>query len=88
MQRRTKKYLEYRIVITPDIRTGSRERCFTALVPMLGIATSADTVDEVFANAKGLIIFHLESLRREGKPLPLEDISGEFITTARVAVPS
>lgn len=88
MRQKTKKYLEYRIVITPDVRIGSRERCFTALVPVLGIATSADTVDEVFANAKGLIIFHLGSLRKEGKSLPPEDISGEFITTARVAVPA
>lgn len=88
MKQRTKKHLEYKILITPDTRTGSRERCFTAYVPVLGIATSGGTVEETFVNVKGLIAFHLESLRKEGRPLPLEDTSNEFVATARIAVPA
>lgn len=60
MKKRTKKLLEYRILITPDIRMGSRERCFTALVPVLGIAADGNTVEEAYRNAEELITFHLE----------------------------
>lgn len=88
MRKRTKKLLEYRILITPDVRTGSRERCFTALVPVLGIAAGGDTVEEAYRSVEELIAFHLESLRKEGEPLPVEEPSGEFIATARIAVPA
>ena len=82
------KYAEYRILITPDARTGSRTPCYTAHVPLLGIATSGDTVEEAFKNIKELISFHLEALRREGEVVPTEISAEEFIATARVAVPS
>ncbi len=85
---RTRKYLEYKVLITPDIRTGSQARCYTAYVPILGISTSGDTVEEAFGNAKELIAFHLESLRKERAVLPIEKSSEEFIATARIAVPS
>ena len=85
---RTEKYLEYKILITPDLRTGTRKHCYTAFVPVLGIATDGDTVEEAFENTKALIEFHVESLHREKQPIPFEDSSREFITTARVAVPS
>lgn len=85
--KRLKKYFEYRVLITPDIRAGSRERCFTAFVPILGIATSGDTVEEAYKGVQELIAFHLESLQKEGKPVPIEQPTEEFIATARVAVP-
>ena len=86
MKRRNKRYFEYRIVITPDVRTGSGEKGFTAFVPALGIADSGDSVEEAFQNVRALIAFHLECLRKEKQPLPVEQPSAEFITTARVAV--
>lgn len=88
MSQNIKKYLEYKILITPDTRIGSRKRCLTAYVPVLGIATSGDTVEETFINAKELIAFHLESLHKEGRPFPLEDTGNEFVATARIAVPA
>lgn len=86
MRQRSKRYYEYRILITPDTRTGSGERGFTALVPALGIATGGDSVEEAFKGIQEIIIFHLESLRKEKRSLPVEQPSAEFITTARVAV--
>ncbi len=68
------------------MRTGSGEPGFTAYVPALGIADGGDTVEEAFDNVRKLIAFHLESLRKEGLPLPAEQAMAEFITTARVAV--
>ena len=88
MKRRDKRYVEYRIVITPDVRTGSGEKGFTAFVPALGIADSGDSVEEAFQNIRKMIAFHLESLRKEKQILPVEQPSAEFITIARIAVPA
>jgi predicted RNase H-like HicB family nuclease len=88
METRAKKYLEYKILITLDTRTGTKRRCYTAFVPVLGIAVDGNTVEETFENAKELIGFHLESLRKENKPIPIENSSEEFITTARIVIPA
>lgn len=88
MKQHAKKYLEYRIVIAPDVRTGSRRVCFTAFVPVLGITADGDTVEEARENAGNLIAFHIESLKKEGAVLPVEMVANEFITTARVPVPA
>ncbi|OGF77324.1 hypothetical protein A3I27_03795 [Candidatus Giovannonibacteria bacterium RIFCSPLOWO2_02_FULL_43_11b] len=85
MQKRTRKFLEYRILIIPDTRTGTGKKCFTAYVPVLGIAADGDTVEEARINAEKLVFFHLESLKKEGKQLPL-DTEADFITTAKVSV--
>ena len=87
MRRRNKKYLEYRILITPDVRTGSGERCFAAFVPVLGIATDGDSVEEALRNIRDMIVFHLECLRKEKQPVPMEH-AADFVTMARVAVPA
>ncbi len=79
--------MDYRVVITPDVRTGSGEPGFTALVPVLGIATDGDSVEEALRNIRGLIAFHLECLRKEKQPVPVEH-AADFITMARVVVPT
>ena len=88
MKHADKKYIEYRIVITPDTRTGSGDPGFTALVPVLGIATGGDSVEEALENIREMIVFHLECLRKEKQSLPVEQPLADFITTARVAVPA
>ena len=88
MRRRPKRHIEYRIVITPDIRTGTGEHGFTALAPTLGIATGGDSVEEALQNIRELITFHLGCLRKEKRSLPMEQPAPDFITTARVAVPA
>jgi len=85
MLKNTKKILEYRILITPDLRTGTNKKCFAAYVPVLGIATDGDTVEEARANAEELTSFHLDSLKKEGKPLPRET-NVDFISTAKVSI--
>ena len=87
MRRQNKKYFEYRIVITPDVRIGSGERGFTALAPALGIATGGDSVEDALQNIRELIGFHMECLLKEKQPLPGEQSAADFITTTRVAVP-
>ena len=80
-----KKFLEYRILITPDVRTGTGKKCFTAYVPVLGIAADGDTVEEARINAEKLASFHLESLKKEGGLIP-RNADADFIATAKVTV--
>lgn len=79
-----KKILNYRVVITPDERTGTGKSCYTAYVPLLGIATDGDTVEEALMNVQDAIRVYIRSLREDGEEIPLESIDGEFITTASV----
>ena len=88
MRQDAQKDLEYRVLITPDTRTGSQVRCFTAYVPALGIAADGDTVEEAHTNINRLVVFHLASLRKEGKTVPHENVAQEFVTTTRVAMPA
>ncbi|MEK7573049.1 MAG: type II toxin-antitoxin system HicB family antitoxin [Patescibacteria group bacterium] len=79
-----KKILNYRVVITPDERTGRGKPCYTAYVPLLGIATDGDTIEEALMNVQDAILVYVRSLREDGQEIPLESINGEFITTASV----
>ena len=57
-----------------------------AYVPILGIATDADTIEEVEKEIKSLIEFHLESLAEEKEDIPLETEEA-FVTKSRVNLP-
>ena len=68
-----KTILNYRVVIEPDTRVGTGEKCFTAFCPTLGIADSGDTLDEALANIKEGIKCYLEALAKEGEEIPSPD---------------
>lgn len=60
----------YRIVLVPEAVGG-----FSVLVPALpGCLTQGETRDEAIAMAREAIELHLESLREQGAPLPLDTI--------------
>jgi predicted RNase H-like HicB family nuclease len=82
-----RKILNYHILIEPDKQTGTGESCFTAFVPILGIATDGKTVEETLNSAKDLIQFHLESLTEEGEEIPVEQQESSFITRTSVYSP-
>lgn len=69
------RIINYTVIINKEHRTGTKQDCFNALVPTLGIATDADTLDEVQEEIKKLIQFHLESLVDEGEKIPVENKS-------------
>lgn len=76
----------YTVIIEKQKRLGTNKTCFMAYVPILGIATEADTIAEVEKEIKSLIQFHLESLAQEGESVPIEaDYS--YVTRAAVVVP-
>ena len=81
-----KRIANYTIVIEKDVRTGTGESCYIAFVPVLGLATEADTVEEVQLAAQELIQFHLQSLSEEGEPIPVED-PNSVVAKAEVVLP-
>lgn len=76
----------YTVVIEKQKRLGTNKECYMAYVPLLGIATDADTLEVVQKEIKSLIEFHLESLTQEGEEIPVERDSS-FITRSTVVLP-
>lgn len=80
--------LNYRVVITPDQRTGTNEPCYTAYVPVLGIATDGDTVEDALKKVNDAISLYVESLIEDGKEVPKDSVDRDFVTTVSVQIPS
>lgn len=81
-----KKIYNYRVIIEPDVRTGTNEPSYTASVPTLGIATDGDSIEEALNNAKEAIAVYLESLIDDGLDVP-QDTSQEYmVATTKVKV--
>lgn len=68
----SKKSLAYTVVIEKEQRTGTKNACYSAYVPLLGIGTEADTIEKAQEEIKKLVEFHLESLTEEGQEIPVE----------------
>jgi predicted RNase H-like HicB family nuclease len=66
------KVASYTVVIEKETRTGTKKTCFSAYVPLLGVATEANSVAEVRQEIKNLVQFHIESLASEGEEIPVE----------------
>jgi len=61
---------EYTIILDLDTEDGG----YTVTVPALpGCITEGDTREEAIANAKEAILLYLESLQKDGEPIP-EDV--------------
>ena len=56
-----KKVLNYRVIVEPDVRTGSGKPCFCAYCPTLGVADDGDTIDEALTNIKEGMELYLET---------------------------
>ena len=81
------KIANYTIVIAKEKRVGTDKDCYSAVVPVLGIATDADSLDQVQKDIQSLVQFHIESLAEEGEEIPVE--SGQsFITRIEAFLPN
>lgn len=87
-KRKTKKTLNYQVIIYPDKTVGSNKPCFTAYCPVLEVADNGRTIEEALENIKDLIKFHLECLEKEKASIPkgLSLDKEEIFTTAKVSV--
>ena len=56
------------------------ERNYSAYVPDLpGCVSVGDTLDEVKAEIREAMAFHLEGLRNDGAPIPAPSTSAEYV---------
>ena len=62
----------YTTIINQEKRLGSEVVCYTAYVPVLGVATEGETADKAVQAIRKLVDFHLESLVEEGLEIPIE----------------
>jgi predicted RNase H-like HicB family nuclease len=76
----------YTVVINKEKRTGTDKTCYSALVPALGIATDADTLEAIQKEVQTLIQFHLDSLAQEGEEIVVEN-SDVLVTRSQVILP-
>jgi len=81
------KIANYTVVIERQKRLGSNKPCYVALVPMLDIATEADTIERVRKDIQSLIQFHLNCLAEEGEVIPLETEQA-IVTKSQATIPS
>jgi len=77
----------YTVIIDKEQRTGTDAVCYTVYVPVLGIATEGDTIEQAQETVKELIEFHLDSLAQEGEAIPLETTE-TLVTRSQVKLPA
>lgn len=84
MKSRKNYVLDYRVVIKPDKRLGSKKPCFVAYCPILGVADDGDTIEAALENIQKTIAFHLKCLQEEKKEVPIDKPSEELVTNTQV----
>lgn len=72
----------YTVVLEP-----AEEGGYNVHVPALaGCFTQGDTLDEALANAREAIQCHVEGLRLDGLPVPMEDGVSQAVIVCKVSV--
>ena len=85
MKPQKKIILDYRVVLKPDNRLGSKKPCFVAYCPTLGVVDDGDTPQEALKNIGNTISFHLKCLQKEAKEIPVDKPNEEMVTNAQVS---
>ena len=62
--------LRYTVLLYPEPETGG----YSVLVPVLGVATHAKTIDEGLTRAREVVVFQIGALKAEGDDVPTEDV--------------
>ena len=58
-----RRVLDYSVIIRPDHRTGTTERCFNAYCQTIDVYSYGDTVEEALRNIRSAIEFKLSILK-------------------------
>ncbi len=82
-----KNILNYRIIIERE-KYDDRSPVYVAYCPTLGISDYGDTVEEVLASIKDGIELAVESLAKEGKEVPIDQVEDQIITSTKINIPS
>ena len=83
------KVLNYRIIIEPDVYTGSQKPCFLAYAPTLDVADNGNTIEEALINIKEAIRCRIAALVTDGQAVPAPDNLGDtvVVTATKVELP-
>lgn len=81
------KVLNYRVIIEPE-NYPNGDKVYNAYCPTLGVADYGDTVEEVLESIKDGILLAIESLQKEGKEIPTDNLEEQIVTAAKVKLPS
>ena len=83
------KVLNYRIIIEPDVLTGSGKPCFLAYAPTLDVADNGTTIEKALENIHEAIECRIAALIADGAPVPPPDTLGAtvVVTATSVEVP-
>lgn len=82
------KILNYRIIVEPDVRTGSKKPCFSAVCPTLGIADSGDSAEEAITSLKHGIETWIEALVQDGEPVPVDTVENSMVVFTSIKAPA
>jgi predicted RNase H-like HicB family nuclease len=82
------RILNYRIIITPDVQTGTGKTGYTAHCPTLGVADDGNTTEEALENVKRAMTAYIQSLVEDGKDVPIDQPEKDIVTTAQVNAPT
>lgn len=81
-----KEILNYRVIVSPDVQTGTGKSGFTALCPTLGVADGGDTIENALKNVKGAINTYVKSLIEDKEIVPTDNPVKDFITTTQIEI--
>lgn len=78
------KVLNYRVIIEPETYANGK-KVYSAYCPTLEIADYGDTVEEALESIKDGIVLAVESLKEEGKSIPMDNIDEQIVTSVKVS---
>ncbi|QQS39267.1 type II toxin-antitoxin system HicB family antitoxin [Candidatus Woesebacteria bacterium] len=82
-----KSVLNYRVIIEPE-KYPDGNKVYNAYCPTLGIADYGDSIEEVMQSIKDGIELAIETLGKEGKEIPIDNVEEQIVTSAKVKIPS
>lgn len=78
------KVLNYRVIIEPETYADG-SKVYNAYCPTLGVADYGDSVEEVLKSIKDGISLAIESLSKESKEIPTDNIEDQIVTSVKIA---
>lgn len=79
-----KRILNYRIIIEPETYDDG-STVYVGYCPSLGVSDYGDTVEDVMRSIRDGIYLAVESLAKEKKEIPVDNIEQQIITSAAIS---
>lgn len=81
-----KRIFNYRVIIEPE-KYSDGSLVYNAYCPTLDIADYGDTIEEAIESLKDGIQLAVESLAKEEKEIPSDDLTNQIVASAQVSIP-